>query len=196
LFTWPMGITLSTSGTLLVADTWNFRIREVCLDGTVRTWAGNGARGLDNGTGSRATLTYPMSMATLPNGDALFIEPESGMIRKVSSASTHDVTVLLGNFAVNGWADGSASSAQIAETIGAAVRTDGQMVFLDGASARVRALRNGVVDTLAGGLKGGTVDGSGQDAGFSFPRGVSIAPDGSILVVDLADHALRRITLQ
>jgi len=196
MFTWPMGITLTTAGTLLVADTWNFRIREVRLDGTVCTWAGNGARGYDGGTGAKATLSYPMSMAALPGGDALFIEPESGMIRKVSSAPTHDVSVLLGNFAVNGWADGPGNSAQIAETIGAAVRADGQLIFLDGASARVRALRNGVVDTLAGGQKGGTVDGDGDDAGFSFPRAVAVAPDGSIYVVDLAEHALRRVTLQ
>jgi glucose/arabinose dehydrogenase len=196
LFTWPMGITLTTDGKLLVADTWNFRIREVCGDGTVRTWAGTGARGLDGGPGSRASLTYPMSMAALPNGEALFMEPESGMIRKVSGATTHEVSVLLGNLGVNGWADGSAISAQISETIAAAVRADGQMVFLDGASARVRALRNGVVDTLAGGLKVGTLDGAGDAAGFSFPRALAVAPDGSILVVDLADHALRRITLQ
>src|SRR6267142_862311 len=196
MFTWPMGITLTTSGTILVADTWNYRIREVGLDGTVRTWAGTGERGLDNGPGAKATLMYPISMAALPGGDALLIEPESGMIRKVSSAPTHDVTVLLGNLGVQGWSDGTVSWAEISETIAAAVRADGQVVFLDGASARVRALRNGVVDTLAGGVRGGTVDGYGPDAGFGFPRGVAVAPDGSILVVDLAEHALRRVTLQ
>ncbi|HYS11416.1 MAG TPA: hypothetical protein VEP66_21950 [Myxococcales bacterium] len=139
---------------------------------------------------------YPMWMAALPGGDALFIEPQSGMIRKVSSAPTHDVTVLLGNLGASGWSDRPASSAKVSETIAAAVRADGQVVFLDGASARVRALRNGVVDTLAGGVRGGTVDGYGPDAGFGFPRGVAVAPDGSILVVDLAEHALRRVTLQ
>ena len=139
---------------------------------------------------------YPMSMAALPGGDALLIEPESGMIRKVSSAPTHDVTVLLGNLGVQGWSDGTVSWAEISETIAAAVRADGQVVFLDGASARVRALRNGVVDTLAGGVRGGTVDGNGPDAGFGFPRGVAVAPDGSILVVDLAERALRRVTPQ
>src|SRR6266850_2331562 len=196
MFTWPMGITLTTSGTILVADTWNYRIREVGLDGTVRTWAGTGERGLDNGPGAKATLMYPMSMAARPGGDALLIEPESGMIRKVSSAPTHDVTVLLGNLGVQGWSDGTVSWAEISETIAAAVRADGQVVFLDSASARVRALRNGVVDTLAGGVHGGTVDGNGPDAGFGFPRGVAVAPDGSILVVDLAERALRRVTPQ
>ncbi|HEX9604002.1 MAG TPA: hypothetical protein VF973_09645 [Myxococcales bacterium] len=72
--------------------------------------------------------------------------------------------------------------------------SDGQVLLVDGASARVRAIRNGTVDTLAGGLVGGTVDGSGGQAGFSSPRGVAIAPDGSAYVVDTKEQALRRIT--
>ncbi len=68
MFTWPMGITLTTRGTILVADTWNYRIREVRPDGTVRTWAGTGERGLDNGPGAKATLMSRCGWRRSPAG--------------------------------------------------------------------------------------------------------------------------------
>jgi sugar lactone lactonase YvrE len=194
LFTWPMGIALTPTGTLVVADTWNHRIREVRLDGTVTTWAGTGAAGLLDGPGATARLNYPMYLATMPGGGALFVEPESGMLRKVSALATHDVSRVVGNMGAMGWSDGPAAQALISETIAAAVKGDGEMVFLDGASGRVRSLRGDIVDTLAGGRSGGGTDGFGSDVRFGFPRSLAIAPDGSILVVDTEQHALRRIT--
>src|SRR5260370_27773747 len=51
------------------------------------------------------------------------------------------------------------------------------------------------VDTLAGGQRGGTVDGAGEAAGFGWPRGIAVAGDGSLLVVDAREHALRKVML-
>ena len=195
LFTWPMGIALTSTGTLLVADTWNHRIREVRKDGTVVTWAGTGSAGLDDGSGAKARLSYPMSLAAMPGGDALFVEPESGMLRKVSAAATHDVSRVAGSVGAMGWNDGPIADAMISETIAAAVKADGQLVLLDGASARVRTIGFGVVQTLAGGRGGGAAEGVGSDVSFGFPRAIAVAPDGSILVVDAQRHALLRITV-
>ncbi|HTO97644.1 MAG TPA: N,N-dimethylformamidase beta subunit family domain-containing protein [Myxococcales bacterium] len=196
LFTWPMAIAVSATGSLLVADTWNQRIREVRLDGTVTTWAGNGLVGLVDGAGATAQLSYPMSLAMLPGGDVLFVEPESGMLRKVSAGLGHEVSRVAGALGAVGWNDGSGGDAMISETIAAAVSPTGEVVLLDGASARIRALRSGVVDTLAGGGGGRLADGAGSDVRFRFPRALAVAPDGSYLVVDVADHALRRITVK
>ena len=113
----------------------------------------------------------------------------------MAGGGTHNVTTLAGAVGLSGWGDGPAGSAQVSETLAVAALPDGQVVFLDGASARVRALRNGVVDTLAGGGRGGTIDGAGDEAGFSWPRAVAVAPDRSVLVADPREHALRRVTL-
>jgi sugar lactone lactonase YvrE len=190
-----MGIALSSTGTLLIADTWNQRIREVRLDGTVTTWAGNGVKGLQDGSGTSAELRYPMYLVVAPGGDALVVEPESGMVRRVTAAPPHTVSATVGFLGQTGWSDGALSDALVSETIAVAARPSGEVVLLDGATARVRALRNGVVDTLAGGRGAPGIDGSGSEAGFGFPRGVAAAPDGSLLVVDVEQHALRRITL-
>jgi hypothetical protein len=66
-------------------------------------------------------------------------------------------------------------------------------VLVDGATWRVRGLRGGVIDTLAGGATSALVDGAGAQAGFQLPRAVAAAPDDSILVADTGNHALRRI---
>lgn len=50
----PYGVAVDDNGTLLLADTWNNRIRRVLADGTVSTEAGNGTAGLVNGASASA----------------------------------------------------------------------------------------------------------------------------------------------
>ena len=148
-----------------------------------------------DGAGSAAHVNFPISVAVLPGGDAVIASSATGVLRRVAGSGTHNVSTLAGAVGSSGWSDGPAGLAQVSETLAVAALPDGQVVFLDGASARVRALRNGVVDTLAGGGHGGTVDGFGGDAGFGWPRAIAAAPDGSLLVADPREHALRRVTL-
>jgi glucose/arabinose dehydrogenase len=194
MFSMPMGIAMSATGTILVADGWNQRVREVTLQGVASTWAGTGAEGITNGAGTQAQLLFPMGISVMPGGDALITEPSTGVLRKVSAAAPHTVTTLIGYPGDEGWEDGPTSAATVFETVAAAARSDGQLLIIDEATARIRALRSGTVDTLAGGQQGGTVDGAGASAGFAGPRALVAAPDGSVLVVDAPAHSLRRIT--
>ena len=193
-FTQPMGIALESNGNLLVADSWTQRVREVTPKGAVSTWAGSGARGVVDGAGAAAILQFPMAIAVLPSGDALFVEPDVGSLRRVSGAAPHFASQFAGQLFVEGWQDGPPSAATTYHTVALAVRSsDGLVLLVDGATARIRAIRNGNVETLAGGLRAGIVDGPGDQAGFSAPVGVAVAPDGSAYVVDAKDHALRLI---
>ena len=51
----------------------------------------------------------------------------------------------------------------------------------------------GVVTTLAGSTQG-FAEGTGAAAQFNQPRGVAVAPDGTIYVADSSNHRIRRIT--
>ena len=194
-FSQPMGIAFTADGTLLVADMWNQRLRAVSPAGLVSTWAGTGSSDVVNGPGSTAGLSFPFSVTVLPSGDAVLAEPGSGLIRRVSGKASHDVSVIAGTIGESGWVDGQASSALVSETLAVAALADGQIALIDGATARIRAIRTGVVDTLAGGSNGGCVDGTGASAGFGWPRGLATAPDGALLVVDVREHSLRVVTL-
>lgn len=195
-FNWPMGIALRADGTLLVADMWNLRLRAVSPTGDVSTLAGNGASDPVDGPGSSAHLSYPFAVALLANGDAAIAEPATGVVRTVSMTAGHNVSQLLGAIGRKGWTDGPASSASVSETLALAGLPDGQLVMLDGASSRVRTLRpNGTVETLAGGTRGGTIDGPGESAGFGWPRGVAVVSASTVLVVDAFEHSVRQLTL-
>jgi hypothetical protein len=195
MFSQPMGIALTAKGTILVADSWNHRLREVTPQGMASTWVGTGEDGIVDGPSSRARIVFPIGVTMLPSGDAVIVEPSAGVLRKVAASATHDVTTLVGYPGDEGWNDGTIDAATVFETLAAAARSDGQLILIDAATARIRALRNGAIDTLAGGQQGGTVDGSGATAGFGAPRALAVAPDGTVLVVDAREHALRRITL-
>jgi len=193
-FSQPMGIALTAAGTILVADSWNQRIREVTPKGLASTWAGTGAEGVADGPGAQAQLQFPIGISLLTGGDAVMVEPMTGVLRKVSASTGHAVATLVGSVGLEGWDDGPVPGATVFETIAAAAMPDGDILLLDEATARVRALSGSNIDTLAGGQRGGTVDGCGSGAGFGGPRALAAAPDGSILVADAREHALRRIT--
>jgi hypothetical protein len=192
-FALPMGIALTASGTLLVADAWNHRLRAVDAAGNVTTWAGTGANRAVDGPGANASLSFPISVAVLPSGDAVIAEPGTGLIRTVAAAATHVVSTLAGASWRHGFSDGPLSTASVSETLALAASPSGAVILVDGASARVRTIRGGTVATLAGGLHGGTIDGPGEAAGFSCPRAVAAAPGGTLFIADAREHALRRL---
>ncbi|MFN2549929.1 MAG: N,N-dimethylformamidase beta subunit family domain-containing protein [Myxococcales bacterium] len=194
-FLQPMAIALTATGTILVADTWNMRVREVTPQGVASTWAGSGAEGIVDGSGTQAQLNFPMGITVLPGGDAVIVEPAAGVLRKVSAVAPHNVSTIVGYPGDSGWQDGPASSANVLDTVAVGTAKDGEIILVDQATSRIRALKGGTIDTLAGGNRGGTVDGPGAQAGFAAPRAVAGAPDGSVLVVDAREHTLRRITL-
>jgi len=195
MFSQPMGIALEANGNLLVADSWNMRIREVTPAGVTTTYAGNGSNGIVDGPGTAASLSYPMTIALLPGGDALIAEASTGVLRRIAGASGHAVGPFAGDVAVYGWDDGPLSDATVSETVSIGVRpSDGLIALCDAASARIRAIANSQVTTLAGGLKGGTIDGAGRSAGFGAPRGIAFAPDGSAYVADAKERTVRKLT--
>lgn len=54
--------------------------------------------------------------------------------------------------------------------------------------------RTFIVSTIAGTRSGnGLVDGVGTEAQIGLPRGISIAPDGSLYLTDSRNHAIRRL---
>ncbi|HYE81341.1 MAG TPA: hypothetical protein VEG39_04135 [Clostridia bacterium] len=61
-FNFPKGITLADNDVLLIADTWNHRVRAITPDGKVTTVAGFGTAGKENGSPSEAKFNGPVSI--------------------------------------------------------------------------------------------------------------------------------------
>jgi DNA-binding beta-propeller fold protein YncE len=84
-FSWPMGIVYDAkSRSLIVADTFNNKIRRVQLDGTVTTLAGSGVSGQADGIGLQASFYRPAAIALDDNrGDFLVVDRASDALRRI-----------------------------------------------------------------------------------------------------------------
>ena len=118
-----------------------------------------------------------------------------GMTRpdEAEAAWVGAVAVLAGD-GRDGSRDGPADEARFSEPFGIAA-TEGAIFVSDaGGSHRIRRIgADGTVSTLAGDSRG-FADGRGRAARFSTPSGIALAPDGSLVVADTGNNAIRRVT--
>jgi serine/threonine-protein kinase len=103
------------------------------------------------------------------------------------------------NFAGGEWGsvDGDRDSARLSSLHGSAMTfgPDGCLYFTE--QTRVRKIaRDGRITTLAGSGDGGYVDDTGGKARFSFVRGLTVASDGAVYVVDAGNLRIRKVDAQ
>jgi hypothetical protein len=181
----------------VVADTVNHLLRGVNLDtGEVTTVAGTGEQwrdGRTDGPALQIDLTSPWDVAWWEpaNGVAIALagnhtlglfDPVSGTVRRLAGTT------------VEGLNDGPASEAFFAQTSGLAA--DGDRLWLvDSETSALRWLdADESVHTAIG--KGlfdfGHRDGKADQALLQHPLGVTVLPDGSVVIADTYNGALRR----
>lgn len=86
----PEGITVDADGSLLIADYWNHRIRQVLPNGRIATVIGSGNTGPagggysgDGGPPALATMLHPTDVKLAANGEWLTVESRLGVVRRV-----------------------------------------------------------------------------------------------------------------
>lgn len=190
----PQGLALAADGTIYVADCYNDMIRVIAPNGTVRTLAGNGGSGSDDGTGKTARFAKPSAIALNPNGDLYVVDGANYTIRRVTK--TGQVTTFAGQAGKKGYADGPGKDALFHDPQDLAVDASGFLYVTDRGNGLVRKISPaGVVTTLAGQYSNvGTADGAGEAARFKSPHGVAVSPSGDIYVADTENCAIRKIT--
>jgi hypothetical protein len=189
----PYGIT--TDGTnLYVADYGNHLIRKIVIDnGTVTTLAGTGSSGSsDNTTGTSASFDNPRGITT--DGTNLYVADYGNHLIRQIVISTGVVTTLAGSSGSSGSANGTGTSASFYDPWG--ITTDGTNLYVaefGNQLIRKIVIDNGTVTTLAGSADTqGTADGTGTNATFTAPRGITT--DGTNLYVG-DNHNIRKIVI-
>lgn len=218
----PADIAANVGYDVLVADAVNHRLRGVNLhSGEVSTVAGNGVQRLidservqDEAGQSDAVDLSPFAAGALETSlstpwDVQYSEAEGTAI--IAMAGTHqlfsynpvtqDLAIYAGT-ALEGLLDGSADEAWFAQSSGLSLDAADTLWIADAETSAIRYVipstktdsKKPEVGTVIGtGLFDfGFRDGAPEDARLQHPLGVTNLPDGSVLIADTYNHAIRR----
>lgn len=189
---------------LLVADTVNHRIASIRLsDGRIRTEAGTGEQLRERSGGGAAhkqPLSSPWDIVWWLDRAVIAMAGTHQLwaLHLATEPENNTVAVLAGTSA-EGLRDGAADEAWLAQPSGLAVSASGDRVWI--ADSETSALRSIVVDDngfrlethIGEGLFDfGFVDGVRSQARMQHPLGVAEAADGTVLVADTYNGAIRR----
>jgi hypothetical protein len=193
----PAGIAFcDKKNVLYVADQLNHRIRVIDVSdrgATVRTFAGSGAQGHEDGDRLKAKFYNPNGVAVLADGSVVVADLCNHCIRVVDAVGT--VRTVAGTPGRPGHKDGSGKDALLNSPFGVTLLPDGTILFTDSDNQCVRSISpDGVVGTVAGtpGTAGST-NGAGGQSQFNNPYGITVLNDGSIAVADYYNGQVRII---
>lgn len=218
----PEDIAATVGYDVLVADAVNHRLRAVNLTtGEVTTVAGNGVQRLidservqDETDDAETVDLNPFAAGALNTSlstpwDVQYSEAEGLAI--IAMAGTHQLfsydpvtkeLAIYAGTALEGLLDGPADEAWFAQSSGLSVDADGTLWVADAETSAVRYVipstktdtKKPEVGTVVGtGLFDfGFRDGNPDEARLQHPLGVTNLPDGSVLIADTYNHAIRR----
>jgi sugar lactone lactonase YvrE len=193
----PFGLALDGSGLLYVSDSNNHTIRTVDLGtGVVRTFAGRaGQFGGDDGTGPSARFNNPFGI-TVDHGNLYVADGSNDTIRQVELA-TGAVVTLAGTALQYGKVDGTGAGARFNGPFGVTCDKQGNLFVTDFGNDAIRqvVIATREVSTVAGtATKPGSVDGTGTDARFNVPYGLT-SDGNNLYVADTGNHTIRKMDL-
>jgi len=184
----PAGIAFDTLGNLLIADSWNQRLRRIdARTGLISTIAGDGVISSridlgDNGPATSARLSFPKDIAVDPAGNIYFSQFER--IRKISSTTGIITTIAT--------TEGGTAQGIAVDYAGNVFTSVGVRVF--------RIPVTGEITVIAGGGSPASGNGDGglaTSAKLSYPRGLAFDAAGDLYIADglISGGGIRKVAL-
>ena len=187
----PIRLAALSPDSIVVADIFNHALREVSLDGRVRTIVGGPDRkGHRDGPAEEAQISSPHGVAVSPDGVIAVAEASNHTIRLLTPARGTDgtaryvVSTLAGAPGQEGLVEGPAAEARFNSPHATLWDRDGSLLVADIGNARIRRIRGGRVETVAGAEKGV----------FTYPMDIAFGADGTLLVADAGANLIRTWT--
>jgi len=179
----PSSVALDFSANLYIADRGTQRVRVVASDGSIATFAGNGAAGYDQDQipAAAAALNAPWGIALDLAGNLFIADTGNSRIREV------DVTRRIATYATGG----------LAAPRGVCVDRNGAVYIVDTLNHRVlRTARGGAASAVAGtGVPGDSGDGGpAQLAQLNQPGACAVDSRGNLFIADTLNHRVRVVS--
>jgi len=147
-------------------------------------------RGGADGPATLATLDRPSGLAAAADGALYLVDAARHTVRRLAGGTLSTVAG-----GARGYLDARSSAARFDTPTGVAVGPDGNVYVADSGNHCVRRVTPAGEVTTAAGRCGwvGFQDGGAASALFSSPQGLALSADGTLLVVDSGNNALRRL---
>jgi hypothetical protein len=177
--------------------------------------AGSGVLGLADGYGAEARFNQPMGVAVGPDGCLYVADTGNHVIRKIDrdgrvttlTAPSHRVVEIAPGIAgeAGDYRDGPLGEALFNEPYALMFDEKGNLYVSDSGNQLIRYIdfAAGQVSTVAGTIRepfyaenalypvGEYADGPAKEAAFHAPKGMALNPDGSLVIADSLNHAIR-----
>ena len=138
IFYYPRGIAVQNDGTIIIADTYNHKIKGIDPDGNVFTIAGTGEVGDKDGPGNEAMFNYPHGIAVRNDGTIIVSDTANHKIRGIDPDGK--VYTIAGTGKI-GDKDGPGNEASFNDPHGIAIRVDGTIIVSDTLNSKIRGIR-------------------------------------------------------
>ncbi len=194
----PMGVAVDPAGNILIADTYNHRIRQVAADRIIRTVAGTGTGGIGSEglPPAQTALRGPRAICTDRSGALYIVDTSNHRVLRAPAGGV--VQTIAGNGSPGDAGDGGpARLAQLNQPSACALDSNGNLFIADTFSHRIRKVSSaGTITTVAGaGASGFSGDEGPATAALLFaPRGVAVDDSGDIFIADTGNHRIRQVT--
>jgi sugar lactone lactonase YvrE len=188
----PHDITFDNDGNLLIADTFNHRIRRIDSRGTISTVAGDG---------KTTTLNNPQSIAVDREGNLYIADTYNHVVKRIDRDGK--MSIFAGSEAGLAGDKGPANKCQLNLPQAVAVAPDGTIYISDSANSRIRHVgKDGIIQTIAGSGPGSGEGGAGfggdggpaEKAKIFSPADLKFNSVGDLYFSDSGNNRIRVIT--
>lgn len=187
------------SDDILVADTWNNRVRKISAkDYHVTTLAGTGTKGFggDGGAALQANFGGIYCASVDPRGERLYLADLDNRRIRVMDLKSGVVDTVAGNGKAGIPKDGAkASESPLVDPRAVCADAQGNVYILErGGNALRRVDSKGRIRTVAGNGKKG-LSGDGGDAlqaMLNGPKHLCMDLDGNVIIADTENHVIRK----
>jgi len=188
----PHDIAFDGEGNLLIADTFNHRIRRIDSRGNISTVVGDG---------KTVTLNNPQSLAVDREGNLFIADTYNHVVKRVDREGK--ISIFAGSEAGLAGDKGPADKAQLNLPQAVAVGPDGVVYISDSANSRIRRVgKDGIIQTIAGSGPGSGEGGAGfggdggpaEKAKIFSPADLKFNSLGDLYFPDTGNNRVRMIT--